>query len=753
MTPLPPPSAPRPVRAAVLALLAGYAVLALLLVAGVPARGGATALAVGLLGSLLAVAGTLLVLARALLRPLHRGPWAWFGTGLLLYTAGTVLGASGLPDPEARGLRLSEAGWLALFPCAYVALMLLLRRQARRVPPSMWLDGLVGGLGAGAVGAALASGALAEAQGRLVTVAYPLGDLVLVALVGLLFALAGWRPSPELRWTGLGLLAHTSADGVWLATTASGTYSPASPWPALLYCAAMVLVVRGAWSAPVRAEPRPLRPWALLLVPALMSVASVAVLVVAGLGDLAPAAVVLAGAAVLAAVARVGLGVRDAEAVAASRLEARTDPLTGLLNRRGFEEVVERRLDDPAGPPASVLLLDLDGFKEVNDSLGHGAGDELLVELGRRWARRLPEGAALARLGGDEFAVLADGERDGELLARALLDPLAEPVRIAGIALQPRVSIGLAAVRGAAAGERVGREELLRRADAAMYRAKRRGGGVAAHGPQDDDGRDRLQAYEDLHRALDGDPAGGRLVLRYQPQVRLDDGRVVGVEALLRWEHPRRGLLGPGDVLPVAEQTGRSAAVTRLVLGLAVAQTAAWRADGLDLRVSVNLTDADLIDARLPDDVDALLRAHALPADRLVLEVTEGALLKDRDCAVRVLGALRSLGLGVSLDDYGTGYSSLAYLHHLPASELKLDRSFVQPLVHDERAGAIVRSSVGLAHALGLPVVAEGIETEAQAAAALAAGCDTAQGFLWSRPLEPEALRALVQGVPRPAAA
>jgi predicted signal transduction protein with EAL and GGDEF domain len=350
----------------------------------------------------------------------------------------------------------------------------------------------------------------------------------------------------------------------------------------------------------------------------------------------------------------------------------------------------------------------------------------------------LRPGDLLGRLGGDEFAVLALMDAEIPLeeaalgLGRRLHDRLAEPFVIGGMVIHSAVSVGVTTSTGGPDDGAQAPTQLLREADVAMYDAKRSRAGVARYdSSRHADSSGHLALVEELRTAI----AGGQLVLHHQPQLDIATGAVVGVEALVRWEHPVRGLLFPEAFLPLTEVHGLMGALTDEVLRLAVAQAAAWHLGGLDLRTSVNLSASNLLDAGLPARVAGLLAEHDLPPELLALEVTESVLLTDPDRSLAVVGALTDLGATVSIDDYGTGYSSLAYLRDLPVAELKLDRSFTVDLRMDPRTQAIVASTIELAHQLDLHVVAEGVEDEATLQHLRSLNCDTSQGYLHSRPL------------------
>jgi diguanylate cyclase (GGDEF)-like protein len=414
------------------------------------------------------------------------------------------------------------------------------------------------------------------------------------------------------------------------------------------------------------------------------------------------------------------------------RHQASHDALTDLPNRPALHEQGAGVLAGARrhGTLAALLLIDLDRFKEVNDTMGHEHGDQLLVEVANRLRDALRHGDLLARLGGDEFAVLAVLPHRGALgeVATRLHAALVRPFDVGGVAVELGGSIGIAVQPDH--GDDV--STLLRRADVAMYQAKRTGTQIETYdSARDPYSPERLTLLGELRHAIDHD----ELVLHFQPKVALASGRVMGVEALLRWQHPERGLLGPDQFLGLAERTGLIADVTRWVLEAAVRQCAEWREDGVDLPVAINLAAANIVDITLPARVAETLRRWDVPGDRLECEISEDTVMGDPRRATEVLERLRGLGVRLSLDDFGTGHSSLSYLKRLPLDEVKIDRSFVSGMAVDASDAAIVRSTIDLARHLGLDVVAEGVETEDVLDVLHSLNCDIAQGFLLSRPL------------------
>jgi diguanylate cyclase (GGDEF)-like protein len=380
---------------------------------------------------------------------------------------------------------------------------------------------------------------------------------------------------------------------------------------------------------------------------------------------------------------------------------------------------------------AAVMLLDVDGFKDVNDTLGHDIGDEVLKEIGPRLEGVTRDVDVVARLGGDEFAVLVaeiDGVETVGVVADRLLGAFAETFAVLDLRLHVDISVGVALFPA----DGTDAVALLGRADVAMYVAKGERSRIERYSVERDlHSRRRLELLGDLRGAI----GGGQLTLHYQPVVELDTGHFVAVEALVRWEHPTLGRLPPIEFIPLAERTGLIGPLTEEVLGAAIAQTARWRAAGIHVRVGVNLSVRNLTDTELPGLVSRLLKDAGLGADCLDLEITESILMADPGRAMAVLEPLSDMGVRLAIDDFGTGYSSLAYLRQLPLSVLKIDRAFIGNMTTSDNDRIIVRSTIELAHNLGLEVIAEGVEDAPTAAALAALGCGLAQGYHFSRPV------------------
>lgn len=418
------------------------------------------------------------------------------------------------------------------------------------------------------------------------------------------------------------------------------------------------------------------------------------------------------------------------------------DPLTGLPNRQWLLERIWTALDDAEriGARSALMLIDLDRFRSVNDTLGHLAGDRLLLQIADRLKNALPEGAEAARLGGDEFAVLlpvADSTTSATRIARGLVTTLGSPLDLDGLTLVLEASAGVAVFPDHA----LDAEGMLRRADVAMYQAKRDRSGVEAYeSKRDSNTPDRLALLGDLRRALDAH----EVQLHYQPKVRFD-GQVAGLEALVRWVHPERGKVPPDEFIAIAETSGLMPHLTEYVLETALAQVARWREQGLRVPVAVNISPRDVHTPGFAGSVAARLARHGVPAGALQLEITEHVLLEDPQRAADTLAALAGHGVKMSLDDFGTGYSSLVHLRRLPVSELKIDRSFVARLAVDAEDAAIVRCTVDLAHSLGLVVVAEGVEDDETWEHLRDLRCDAVQGWLVAAAMPPEETTAWLQ--------
>jgi len=429
----------------------------------------------------------------------------------------------------------------------------------------------------------------------------------------------------------------------------------------------------------------------------------------------------------LTAIYRAG---RDARA---SEHQALHDRLTELPNRALFRRraIAATRAAAADGHRVGVLMLDLNRFKEINDTLGHAHGDLLLQALAARLRGSLRSIDTVARLGGDEFAVLLpmlDDTTDAERLARRIVATLHEPFVVQGVTLTVDASVGIACMPDHGADV----DLLLQRADVAMYVAKSRFGGIEIYDEASDDNSvDRLSLAVEVRDAA----LRNELVLHYQPQFDLTTGRLVAAEALMRWEHPRRGLVSPAVFIPIAENTGAIRELTTFALESAIAEARRWRGQGIEAAVAVNVTAQDVLDQQLPETISRMLEAVGLPPAALELELTETMLMADPERAAGVLSVLSEMGVRTAIDDFGTGYSSLGYLKRLPVDKIKIDRGFVANVQHDADDAALVVSTIDLARNLRLIAVAEGVETAGLAIALRDMGCSLGQGYHFARPL------------------
>jgi diguanylate cyclase (GGDEF)-like protein len=667
------------------------------------------------------------------------------GTALACWALGDVaLTIESLGGATPASPSIADAFYLAFFPLAYVALVLFIRGETRLLTTLDWLDGAVAGLGGAALCAAFVFRLLDHSVGQsglavAVNLAYPVGDvLLLLMVVGGSAILSGRR---RLSWIlvaagiTLNVLGDTSnlmqtthllggTGGAHLATVIDGI-----AWPASILLMSMAM-----WFPRTRTNLASIAKPVGFVLPALAAATGLVILYLGTVGPVNQVATSLAAVTLLLVVVRTGLSVRSLRALTRERQRlAVTDHLTGLGNRRHLFDVLDEYFAAAADEARQLafLFIDLDGFKQINDSFGHPAGDEILGRVGARLTASLRDSDLLTRVGGDEFAVVMmdAGVEQAAETARRLTDALHRPFAIDAVNARIGASIGiaLAPLDGADTAS------LMLCADVAMYRAKLGSSPFALYDHDFDSGDSRLQIADQLNAAIHSD----QLTLHYQPQLDLHGSEIITVEALARWRHPVLGLIAPAKFLPLAEEAGLMGSLTRWALNRALAQCAAWRAAGHQVRVSVNITAGDLLDPGLLKLVSDQLDRHELASDALVLEITETTLIDDFEHSRQVLAQLRELGIDVSIDDFGAGFTSLAYLSALPVNELKLDRSFINPIHGPDGARQIelVRATILLGHALQLRVVAEGIENYETLELLRELGCDLAQGYFIGKPL------------------
>ncbi|MET0821595.1 MAG: bifunctional diguanylate cyclase/phosphodiesterase [Aeromicrobium sp.] len=571
----------------------------------------------------------------------------------------------------------------------------------------------------------------------LLALIYPLADVILALLVlgqGLLQMRVDRRKSWML---GIGFTLLAAADSAFALQGSARTYD----FGALrytLWAGAFVLIVTAACMAPktvIKVVPQ------IAGTPVLVGAGILALAVLAFRPDDTVASYMLPPAILtLTAVAmRMALALRDANRANEAFALSETDDLTKLPNRRAVRAWLAGDL--AARRPMSLMLLDLDGFKEINDSLGHRAGDTVLTMVAVRIREAVGPRVRVARLGGDEFAIVVAGTDEMALMetAHGVLQELSKPLLVEGIELSLGASIGVTVVDGAS----IDGSEAMRRADVAMYQAKNSGLGVALYDAElDEFSRSRLQLAEDLRKGL----SDGQIEVWYQPQLDAATMDVAGLEALVRWRHPLHGVVSPDTFLPAARRAGLMARLSEVVARQAVDDLIARERDGIDLRVAINCAPPELLGPSFLPMLYTLLSDRDVAADRLVLEVTEDSFLADPEHTRDILLALRSHGVQVSIDDYGTGFSSLAYLRNLPVQELKIDQELIGNVATDARSRMIVASTIQLAHALELRIVAEGVENAADLTELVAMGIDTVQGYHLARPMTTDELSRWVLG-------
>jgi diguanylate cyclase (GGDEF)-like protein len=664
------------------------------------------------------------------------------GAGLISWSLGDMvatvesLGGSVAPDPSA-----ADVFYLAFFPLAYVALVLLIRGEVRRLTTPNWLDGAVAGFAAATFCAAFAFSAVQASTGQsglavAVNLAYPAGDVLLLLLVaGGTAVMSGRRKAPWLL-VAAGITVNVAGEMLNLLHTSGGPGTAAMVAEAIAWPTSIFLLSLAMWLPPGRSSPLAIQKPPSFALPALAAGVGSAVLFLGGVGRVNTVALVLAEATLIL------VGVRMAVSVQGLRVRTQdehrlsvTDHLTSLGNRRHLFDVLDAYFAQ--GPTAqgelAFLFIDLNGFKQINDSFGHPAGDQILAKVGARLADSLRESDLLVRVGGDEFAVLLlDADRDAASdVALRLAASLEQPFVMDAVSACIGASIGIAVAPDDASDAAT----LMERADVAMYRAKVAHVPLAHYEREFDEVGNRVRLAQELKKAI----WANQLVLHYQPQLDLRSGRIAGVEALVRWRHRTLGLIPPVKFLPLAEEAGLMSALTQWVLVSALEQCRAWHAEGHPVRVSVNVSVSDLLDQHLPERIAGLLGEHRLPPGSFVMEITETTIIEEFERSKQVVAQLTDLGVDVSIDDFGAGVTSLAYLGGLAVAELKLDQRFIAPLhgPHQSREVELVRATIALGHALRLRVVAEGVESRDTIELLTRLGCDLAQGDCIDKPSHP----------------
>ena len=673
-----------------------------------------------------------------------RAAWTALSLALTAWTVGEIIWTydelvlGGIPFPS-----LADAFFL-LFPVgAAVALLLFRNRRGEGSDIRVLLDGFIVAGSLFGISWVLVLSRIYEAGAAstfefVLLLAYPLADLVLltVATIVLIGAPAGQRVPITLVTLGLACMAI--ADSAYAYLSVQDEYLSGTPtdigWVAGLLLLTIAATV-GRFELDDERAVDEIPGWASVWLPLAPVLMAGMTMTLSRSDARSSNPVVAVGFMVVVAVlVRQFLAVREnRQLIATVAAQAFRDPLTGLPNRSLFHDRLDHALQmrERYGTSVGVMVLDLDDFKLVNDNLGHSAGDDLLTMVGERLSDAVRTGDTVARLGGDEFAVLVEGDPEQtRLIAQQVLAAFDAPISLEGHDLLVRPSLGLAI---AATAEEVSPDDLIKHADSQMYAAKR-----SARSPVTGGG-EAVQLVGELRRAVEKD----ELSLLYQPQFDLRTSQMVGVEALLRWVHPTRGVISPDEFLPLVRGHQLMGPITEFVLDRALDDARRWSDLGLDLPVAVNLSATALAVADLPERIGAALAARGLIASALVVEITEDLFLEDSAAARHILMRLREKGIQIAIDDFGSGYSALWYLRDLPVDKVKLDRSFVAPIASDPKAAAVARAVIDLAHVLLMTTVAEGVEDEQTAQLLQRYGCDVAQGYLYSPPVTAEEITAM----------
>ncbi|MDG4786576.1 EAL domain-containing protein [Micromonospora sp. WMMD1102] len=691
------------------------------------------------------VAAALLALARPILVRQNRLAWGCVGAGIASWSAGDIYWAANFASAEAGDIpvpSLADVFYVGLYPLAYVGFIALARATVRRLPASVWLDGVVTSLAAGAVFSAVTltdvlPTSAGAAFGETVTnLSYPIGDLVLTVVAVAALAMVRWRTDPVWWLLGLGAGAFAVADTAYLFSLADDTYQDGT-WIDGVWMVGLGLMAL-AGSLRRRRRVDEVKGFAALLVPILFSLCALGVLIVGTLVPLHPVSIVLAGGCLVAAGVRTALTFEQTRELTRTRVEATTDELSGLGNRRVLDSALPGMLGGlPPGAALPLTIVSVDHLREMNRTLGYTAGDTILHTVGSRLRAALPGDAVAVRLGGAEIAILRTvAAGTPESIARDtahLLRSLGSPVTAGPVPVRIELSAGVAIAPGHATTA----AELIHCAADALHAAKANRSEVEIYDPSL---RGDLSSHllPDLLRAVENE----QLFVYYQPKIELATRRPVALEALLRWRHPVYGWIEPERLQRLAAQVGLTRQLTRLLLRSATESCAAWRAKGYDLGVAADISVADLLDSHLPYDVAKMINKVGMPSAALTLEIAEEVLLVDARRTAMALGQFRHFGVRLCLDHYGRSAPSLTRLRSTPVDELKLDPSFVEPMLDSPQDAVVVRSTVELARSLGMPTVVAGIASPVLLDAVARSGCSGAQGGLYGEPVSPESLPA-----------
>ncbi|MFC6020666.1 EAL domain-containing protein [Plantactinospora solaniradicis] len=691
------------------------------------------------------VATSLLALARPVLVRRNRLAWTCVGAGVASWSVGDIYWSASFATVEASRIpvpSLADVFYVGLYPLAYVGFILLARVTVRRLPASVWLDGVVTSLAAGAVLSAVAladvlSANAGKALGETITnLSYPIGDLVLMVVAVAALAMVRWRTDPVWWLLGLGAAAFAVADTAYLFGLANDTYDDGT-WIDGMWMIGLALMAL-AGSLFRRRPVDEVRGFVALLVPILFSLCALAVLIVGTFVPLHPISIIMASGCLVAAGVRTALTFEQTRELTRTRVEATTDELSGLGNRRVLDSALPGMLGSlPPGAALPLTIVSVDHLQEMNRILGYTAGDMILKAVGARLRAALPVEAVAVRLGGAEIAILRTVTTGtAESVARDtenLLRSLGRPVVAGPVPVQIELSAGVAIAPAHATTS----AELIHCAADALHAAKANCSEVEIYDPGL---RGDLYSHllPDLLRAAENE----QFFVYYQPKIDLTTRRPVVLEALLRWRHPTYGWIEAAPLQRLAAQVGLTRQLTRILLLSALQSCAAWRRKGYELGVATDVSVADVLDSHLPYDAAKMINKVGVPPGALTLEIAEEVLLIDVRRTATALGQFRHFGVRLALDHYGRSAPSLTRLRSMPVDELKLDPSFVEPMLDSTQDAVVVRSTVELARSLGITTVAEGVASHTLLDAVTLSGCSGAQGSLFSEPMSGDSLHS-----------
>ena len=658
-----------------------------------------------------------------------RRAWTYIYAGFAFWAfASILLGIAYIGFDERPVPAFVDLPFLLFYPAVFVGMELLIRTRLRAYTKIPWIDGLTGILAMAAIAAAFILEPIDNNSdnGLLTTItllAYPIGDLILIWLVATMFTICGWQRRGPWLPLGFSLILFAVADTVFAVAGPADDYVTQLLNPLWLF--GFIFLNVATWRNTDEEPTLSPEPWRLFL-PVVSSVIAVGIILSDQFMELPKSSVLLAVAVLLTIGGRMIATIRESRRLEVTQIQAVTDDLTGLGNRRAITAMLDQISEGAKTGQvhAGALVIDINRFKALNDALGHAAGDVVIASIAAAIRRAVKGRGLCARIAGDEFTVLISDGADASFLEDLAADiklSLDAPLRLEGLDVHVDASVGGALLpEHAASGP-----DLMIAADAAMRQAKGRNLSYELyHDRGDRDPRERLRRLEELRSAADNN----ELIVHYQPKIRLSDMEPSGVEALLRWNHPTFGLLHPSDFLDLADQAGQMRPIAREVLRQSIAGQNLWRKNGLKLNVAVNLSASNLLDLSLPAMIAGEFETAGADPSTFTFEVNENVVMSQAGYSLEVLEQIRLLGSTISLDDFGAGTTSLAHLRDLPIDEVKLDRTFIQSILGNEKDRNIVEALVNLAKRLDLAVVAEGVELPDTAVYLAGIGCDYVQG-------------------------